>query len=443
MASTGFKGGVHPPENKHLTKDKPIRKASEPARVILLLSQHTGAVCEPLVKVGDHVKVGQKVGDSKAFISASVHSPISGKVSSIEPWIHPALGRKVPAIVIESDGEGTLHESVTPKGSVDQLSQEEIRSIIRDAGIVGLGGACFPTAVKVSPPKEKPIDTFLLNGCECEPYLTADHRIMVERPDLVVEGAKALMKAAGVANGIICVEDNKPDAVQALQRAVKGIEGLKVVSLPTRYPQGSEKQLIKAVLGREVPPPPGLPLDVGVIVSNVGTAAAVANTLRTGLPLISRVVTVTGGAVAEPGNLEVKIGTPFSEVIKECGGLKAEVAKLIMGGPMMGVAQYTLDAPVVKGTSGLIAMTAEEAELEEGTNCIRCGRCVEACPINLMPLFIRTYTEAEKWDYVERYNAVDCIECGSCAYVCPAKIPLVQWIRIGKNELLARRRGAK
>ncbi|HHV78340.1 MAG TPA: electron transport complex subunit RsxC [Firmicutes bacterium] len=443
MAVKGFRGGVHPPTNKHLTEDKPIRKASEPARAIVLLSQHTGAPCEPLVKVGDYVKVGQKIGDSKAFVSASVHSPVSGKVASIEPWIHPALGKKVPAVIIDSDGQSTLHESVTPKGSAESLSQEEIRAIIRESGLVGLGGACFPTAVKVSPPKGKTIDTFLLNGAECEPYLTADHRIMLERADLVVEGAKALMRAAGVRKGIICIEDNKADAVKAVERALRGVSGLEIAVLPTHYPQGAEKQLIKAVLGREVPPPPGLPLDVGVVVSNVGTAAALATTLRTGLPLISRIVTVTGQSVVEPSNLEVKIGTLFSSVIQDCGGLKGEPGKLIMGGPMMGVAQYTMEAPVVKGTSGLLVMSPEEAREEEGTNCIRCGRCVEACPVNLMPLFIRAYTEAGKWDMVERYDAFDCIECGCCAYVCPAKIPLVQWIRLGKNELMSRRKGGK
>ena len=442
MDARTFPGGVHAPHSKHRTEHNPIRKASDPVSVVIPLHQHTGAPCEPLVKKGDRVLVGQKIGDSKAAVSAPVHASVSGTVTAVEPKAQPVLCRDVLSVVIESDGLFEVDPQVKPAGDLDSLDSGRLRQLIREAGIVGLGGAAFPTSVKVSPPPAKPIDVFLLNGAECEPYLTADHRLMLEEPDLVVYGMRALMKAVGVDKGIVCIEDNKPDAVEAMSRAIADFPNLKVVVVKTKYPQGGEKQLIKAVLGREVPPPPGLPMDVGVVVNNVGTAAAVATALRTGMPLVERVLTVTGSIVKEPANLRARLGTTFEDLINQCGGLTGEPAKIIAGGPMMGIAQYTTAGPVVKGTSGILVLSRDEANLEEQSNCIRCGSCVRACPMFLMPLYIKMYAEASRWDLVERYSPTACIECGSCAYECPARLPLVQWIKISKAEL-ARAKGGK
>lgn len=436
-----FPGGVRVTHSKDRTEHLEIRKAIDPRTVVIPLHQHTGAPCDPLVKKGDRVLVGQKIGDSKSFVSAPIHASVSGAVTAVEPRPHPALLRSVMSVVIESDGAFEVDPSVKPKGDLDSLSPEEIKQAIREAGIVGLGGAAFPTSVKVSPPKEKPIDAFLLNGAECEPYLTADHRLMLEEPDLIVFGVRALMKAIGVEKGIICVEDNKPDAIDAMSRAVADYPNLSVAAVRAKYPQGGEKQLIRAVLGREVPPPPGLPMDVGVVVNNVGTAAAVATAIRTGMPLVERVLTVTGSLVKEPANLRVRLGTSFNDLMDQCGGLTGEPVKIVAGGPMMGIAQYTTDVPAIKGTSGILVLSERDTVLEDATNCIRCGRCVRACPMFLQPLYIRMYAEASRWDLVSRYSPANCIECGSCAYECPARLPLVQWIKISKAELAAKKGG--
>jgi len=434
-----FPGGIHPDYNKALSAGKPTVKAAAPSVAVIPLHQHTGAPCDPLVQVGDEVKLGQKIGEAKAFVSAPVHASVSGKVTAIEPRPHPALGQSA-AVVIESDGRDELDPEIKPSGSVEGLTADEIRKVIREAGIVGMGGAAFPTAVKVSPPPGKKIDTIALNGAECEPYLTADHRVMLEQTDDVVYGLRALMKACGAERGLIAVEDNKTDAVEALRAALRGTaERIEIVLLHTKYPQGSEKHLIKACLMREVPSG-GLPLDVGVVVNNVGTAAAVARALRQGTPLYERVLTVTGGAVASPQNLLVRVGTSFRELIEQCGGFSRPAGKVINGGPMMGIAQATLDVPVIKGTSGILCLAREEVVRDEPEPCLRCGRCIDACPMNLMPLWIAAYAERGRHDEAERYNALDCIECGACAYVCPARRPLVQAIRLSKGEITARRR---
>jgi electron transport complex protein RnfC len=433
----GFKGGVHPFHRKESTQDKAVERMQAPKLVYIPLQQHIGAPCEPLVKPGDHVKLGQKIGQPKGFVGAPVHASVSGVVKEIKQVPHPAMGQGL-AVVIENDGKDELDESIVPK-DIESLSAEELKDLILEAGIVGMGGAAFPTHVKLSPPKDKKIDVVILNGAECEPYLTADHRLMVETPRDVVDGLKAIMKVLGVKRGYIAIEDNKPDAVRAIANAVKSVPGVEVVQLKTKYPQGAEKQLIYAVTGRQVPSG-GLPMDVGVVVNNVGTAAAIARAIKTGMPLIERIVTVTGGGVAQPKNLLVRIGTPFKDVVEACGGLLGQPAKVISGGPMMGIAQYTLDVPVIKGTSGILVLTKQEVEMPEPGPCIRCGKCVEACPMRLMPLFISAYALKGDYERSEKLHAMDCIECGCCSYICPARRPLVQSIRTAKRVITERRR---
>lgn len=430
-----FKGGIHPPYNKELTKHKPVEKAKLPQRVVIPMSQHVGAPCEPVVKVGDHVKVGQKIGEAKAFVSAPIHSSVSGKVVAIEPRPH-ASGAHVMSVVIESDGTDEVYEGVKPPKPLEELTPDEIKNLIREAGIVGMGGAGFPTQVKLSPPADKKIDTIIVNGAEFEPYLTADHRLMVERPEDVVLGLRAIMKATGVNRAYIGIEDNKPDAIEAMKEAVKSFSDIEVVPLATKYPQGGEKQLINAVTGREVPSG-GLPMDVGVIVDNAGTCAAIANVLKTGMPLIERITTVTGAGVKEPKNLLARIGTPVGELIEQCGGFAGEPGKVIMGGPMMGISQSSLEVPVMKGTSGVLVLQKSEVKTLEPMPCIKCARCVDACPIHLLPTYLGKFAEKGMWDEAEKYHALDCIECGCCAYVCPANIPLTQLIRLAKNRILA------
>jgi len=436
-----FKGGTHPPHSKKATESLAIERANEPKIVVIPMQQHIGAPCEPIVQVGDEVKVGQKIGEAKGFVSSPVHSSVSGKVVAVEPRLYSG-GMAVPCVVIESDMQDTVSPDIAAKGELSGLSAEDVKNIIKEAGIVGMGGATFPTHVKLAPPPDKKVDTVILNGAECEPYLTSDHRLMLEYPEDVVFGLQALMKALGVKQGYIGIETNKPDAIEKIYEAAKGIEGIEVVALKTKYPQGAEKQLIYACTKREVPSG-GLPADAGVVVNNVGTAAAVAKAIKTGMPLIERIVTITGQGVNSPKNFIVKIGTSFREVIEQCGGLKGKVGKLIAGGPMMGITQFSLDIPVIKGTSGILVLSEEEARLPEPSNCIRCGKCVETCPINLMPVNISACSLANRHEQAEALNAMDCIECGSCSFVCPAKRPLVDSIRVSKREILARRKKAQ
>jgi len=441
MKVLSFSGGISVPHHKRATEGLPIVKAAPPSRVVIPLSMHTGAPCEPLVQKGQKVKLGQRIGDSDAFVSSPVHSSVSGTVASIEPWLHPALGREVLSVIIESDGQDELDNGIQPGQDPFSLPAEEIRQRIRSCGLVGLGGAAFPTSVKLSPPKGKSVDTYLLNGAECEPYLTGDHRLMLESGKDIVWGLRVMMRACGVDKGFICIEDNKADAVEAMREASAPHPEIKVVVLRTKYPQGSEKHLIKAVLGREVPSG-GLPFDVGAMVSNVGTALAVADAFQKGMPLIERVLTLTGSAVAQPANLRVRIGTLFRDIVEGQGGLSSDPGKVVMGGPMMGIAQFTLDVPVIKGTSGIVAMLPTDVSPGKKTSCIKCGRCLEACPMNLVPLTLGTSAEKGMFGLAEEYNALDCIECGCCSYVCPARRPLVHAIRLAKAEILARRRKA-
>lgn len=439
MSAKSFKGGIHPNYSKVFTAGLPVKTARLPEKVIIPLQQHIGAPCDPLVEEGQSVKRGQKIAASESFVSAPIHASISGTVASIGSHYAPT-GTRINSVVIESDGSDALDESVQPSGkTLEELSAQEIIEIIREAGIVGMGGAAFPAHVKLSPPEGKEIDTVIINGAECEPYLTADHRIMLEEPERVVTGLKAFMKALGAPTGIIGIEDNKPDALESMREAIKSERGMSVFPLPTKYPQGAEKMLIEVITGRQVPSG-GLPLDVGVVNHNVGTSASVARAIEEGMPLVERVITVTGRGVLEPSNLKVRVGTPFADIVEQCGGVIGDVGKVVAGGPMMGIAQPNLDVPVVKGTSGILILKSEDVELAEPGPCIKCARCVEACPINLMPLFLGTAGEKRAIDLAEEYNALDCIECGCCSYECPAVRPLTQWIKAAKAEIMARKK---
>lgn len=433
MKTRTFKGGVHPLYNKQLTSSKPIEEIPHPQKVFIPLQQHAGAPCEPLVKVGDEVKVGQKIGESKSFISAPIHASISGKVVAIEPYPHPVLPTPVNSIIIENGGEPSsfMADSYDWHG----MDPEEIKNKIREAGIVGLGGAAFPTHVKLSPPSAKKIDSLIINGAECEPYLTNDHRLMLEKPREIIEGAKIILKTLGINRAYIGIEVNKTDAIKAMKDISNSQEFLmEVIPLKVKYPQGAEKQLIKTILNREVPSG-GLPFDVGVVVHNVGTAFAIYEAVANNKPLFERVITVSGNGIKEPKNVRVRLGTPFSRVIDYCGGFNNNGdLKVIMGGPMMGLTQYTLDVPVIKGTSGIIVIERSLKAEKEGS-CIRCGRCVEVCPMYLMPYRIADYAEKDNFVMCNEYGVRDCTECGACAYICTARRPIVHLIKYAKLSL--------
>lgn len=434
-----FRGGIHPPYKKEYSNQKAIEKAENPKVVYIPLQQHIGAPASPIVQVGDSVKVGQKIGEQQGFVSCNVHSSVSGKVVAIKEC--EVAGGTGVCVVIENDFLEKKHESVKPKGELDNLTKEEIVSIIKEAGIVGMGGATFPTHVKLSPPPDKNIDVVILNGAECEPYLTADHRLMLENPEDVVFGLRVFMKALNVKKGYIGIEVNKPDALDAIQKAAQQYKDIEVVGLEIKYPQGAEKQLIYACTGREVPSG-GLPMDAGAVVNNVGTAAQVARTIKTGMPLIERITTVTGSCIKNPKNLITKVGTLVSEIIEQCGGFKEDktVGKVIMGGPMMGIAQYTIDIPTNKGTSGILCLDEEESKTPKPQNCLRCGKCLSVCPAFLQPLYISAYSLKNDFENAQNYRALDCIECGSCSFVCPARRPLLQSVRNAKREIIANKR---
>ena len=427
--------GVHPPERK-LSKKSEIKQAEMPKKVVIPLSQHTGKPCSPIVNVGDEVKIGQKIAQADAFVSAPIHASISGKVTEIGKKPHPGAGEGM-AIVIESNGKMIWDESIKPRENVEALSSKELIEIVKQAGIVGMGGAMFPTHVKFCPPEGKKIDTIILNGAECEPMLTCDHRLMLEHPDEIIKGLKLIMKMAGAEEAIIGIEGNKPDAIKVLTEKTAKEPAIKVVGLKTKYPQGAEKMLIYALTQRKVPCG-GLPLDIGIIVNNIGTAKAIHDAVYQMKPLIERVVTVTGD-VKKPQNLLAKVGTSFSELIKQCGGIKGEPAKIINGGPMMGIAQGTDEVPVLKGTSGILVQNKKSLVEEEERVCIRCGKCIESCPMEIMPTTITNYAKHDRIDDAEENNAMDCIECGCCAYDCPSKIPLVHWIKYAKAEISEKR----
>lgn len=431
MGLSTFNRGIHPPEMKELSSSSQLKPAKPPVRAIIPLSQHIGAPCTSMVDIGQDVRAGSQIGSAGGFVSAPVHASISGKVSAISAF-SMANGRMVPCIVIENNNLNQTIDFIANKDFMS-LSAEELKQKIKDAGIVGMGGAAFPTNVKLSPPKEKPIDAVLINGAECEPYLTADHRQMVERPNDVISGLKILMKVLGVSNGYVGIENNKPDAIAKIKEAAQAEPSIKVITLEVKYPQGAEKMLIKAILNREVPAG-GLPMDIGVVVQNVGTAVAIYEACAEGKPLIERVVSVTGSGIKNPSNLVVKIGTTFSQLIDECGGFVNHRAKVISGGPMMGFAVFTLDVPVTKGTSGIVVMPDNQvAPNEKHGPCIRCGRCLEACPMGLIPSMLSIYSERSMYEGAKEYRLFDCFECGSCTYVCPSKRPIVQFVRLAKS----------
>lgn len=425
--------GVHPPYRKELTSDKPLRRMEAPARVTIPLQQHLGAPNSPKVKKGDQVLVGTLLGGSEAFVSAPVHSSVSGKVLQVAPGPGP-LGKDVLSVTIENDRENKHDPSLASPGDWREMDPGAIRAAIRAAGIVGLGGATFPTHVKLNPPADYPIDTVIINGAECEPYLNSDYRLLLEEGEAVLEGLRIIMKTVGASRGIIAIEDNKPEAIAGIKRLNQD-DNIRVRTLRTRYPQGAEKVLIDSLLDKQVPSG-GLPMHVGVVVNNVGTACAVARCFRDGMPLVERVVTVTGSVIREPANLIVPMGASFAAVIEACGGLASAPGKVIMGGPMMGLAQYNMEVPVIKGTSGILVLSCEEVSYSVPAEpvCIRCGRCVKACPMGLVPTYLATYSHFGKLDDLARLNVNDCIECGCCAYICPTRNPMVQLIKLGKAE---------
>ncbi|OGF45393.1 MAG: hypothetical protein A2231_03455, partial [Candidatus Firestonebacteria bacterium RIFOXYA2_FULL_40_8] len=412
-----------------------IERITAPDMVYIPLLQHAGATCEPVVKAGDKVKVGQKIGDSKAAVSAFVHSSVSGEVIAVEQRIHPLLPFHVNTVVIKNNKQDEQDLSVCAKGTLSSITKENIISAIKEAGVVGMGGAQFPTHIKLS--SSKPIDTVLLNGCECEPLLNADYRLMLERPETVITGLKLLMKASDVAKGIIAVEDNKPDAIEILKAKSAGDSSIEIVTVKTKYPEGAERMLIKRVLGREVPLG-GLPLDVGVIVNNISTAQAVYEAVYSGMPLVKRVLTVAGNGVTLQGNYEVPVGMLVSDIIKICGIVISGNFELKMGGAIMGFTQNNYDVPVIKGTSGIVVFQKKDDLTEEP--CIKCGRCVNVCPMELKPHKLVFYAKAENWDKMEKTGVMNCIECGCCEDICSSKSHMVSIFKKSKKIIRERKK---
>ncbi|MGI6083867.1 MAG: electron transport complex subunit RsxC [Acetivibrionales bacterium] len=429
MKFQDFKGGVHPSQKK-TTMECTTVKMGIPEKIVIPMVQHIGAPCQVLVKKGDTVKAGQVLGNSEAYVSVPIHSSVSGTVVSVDERIISG-SKPVVCVEIKPDGFQEVSEDVKPP-VVD--SKESFLKAIRDSGLTGLGGAGFPAHVKLNPPKDARIDTLIINAAECEPYITSDYRECMENSSNILEGIKHVLKWTGISRALIGIEDNKPEAIRKLTKAVESIEGITVHSLKSRYPQGAEKMLIKTLTGREVPSGK-LPSEVGCLVMNVTSVSFVAEYLKTGMPLIKKRVTVDGSSVKTPQNVEILIGTPVGEVFDFCGGFKSEPVKLIMGGPMMGVALYSADIPVMKYTNALLALNEKDGKIPEENVCIRCGRCVNVCPVNLMPFEIDRLVKANLYDDLEGYNVVDCIECGACSYTCPSKRHLTQSIRLGKDIL--------
>lgn len=428
------KGGVHPPENK-IAAESAIETLTLPKSVIIPISQHIGAPATPVVKRNDEVKVGQVIGQSSGFVSTNIHSSVSGKVSKVDLF-PDASGYRRMAVAIEVEGDEWIDGIDQSKDLIKDISlnAKEIIDKTLEMGIVGLGGATFPSHVKLSVPQGKKADFLILNGVECEPYLTSDHRVMLERGEEMMVGIQILMKALNVKDAFIGIEKNKPDAIISLTALTADYPGIKVVPLKVKYPQGGEKQLIKAVIGREVPSG-ALPIEVGAVVHNVGTALAVYEAVQKNKPLFERTVTLTGKSVKKPGNYLVRVGTPVADLVEASGGLPEDTGKIINGGPMMGKAIDNLDVPVTKGTSGIVLIPADESQRRPMMNCIRCGKCTHVCPMGLEPYLQMNLSEMARWEDLEINRVMDCMECGSCSYACPSDRPLLDYIRLGKNNV--------
>jgi electron transport complex protein RnfC len=427
-----FRGGVHPPDNKAATRHKPVEALAPPERVILPVSMHSGVPCEPVVRPDQEVFLGQLIADSGAVMSAPIHSPVSGRVHSIDFHPHPD-GSRALSIFIENDGRDTVHESVHPKGSVESLTSEQLLRIIRDAGIAGMGGSAYPTHAKIAAARGR-CNTVIINAAESEPYITSDHRLLLQAPEEVLGGLRVLMKLLEPKRAVIAIESNKRDAAEALRRTLPGKTKIELTVLRTRYPQGSERQIVSSVTGREVPPGK-TSADIGCAVFNAATAAALHRAVTTGQPLISRIVTVSGSAVANAKNLDVRFGTPLSDIFKATGGFREPPAKVMTGGPMMGVAQHDLSAPLVKGCGALLAFTKDDLAVPGDEICIRCGRCVSACPVRLLPVYLYMNERKNRLAELERLHLGDCIECGACTFSCPGRLHLVHSIKTGKQKL--------
>jgi len=433
MADFNF---IHPPDFKAITRNKKIEAAPIPKKAVLPLCQHAGAPSEPIVNIGDSVKTGSLIAQAKGPISSNLHSSVSGKVVAIEESPHPVIGVS-RAVIVESDGQDTKAFLDLPsQKDIQALSKEDIIALVKEAGIVGLGGAAFPASVKLSPPPAKKISSFIINGAECEPFLTCDHRLMLEKPKEIISGARLMAMALGVKDIIIGIEENKMDAIESIKSALFRLKTdgfrVSVKSLRTRYPQGGEKQLIKSLLNKEVPSG-GLPLDIGVVVNNVQTVFAVYEAVYLKKPLYERVITVSGSFSNIARNLLVRIGTPIQDILDYCGlNSKADIYKIILGGPMTGIAQSKLSAPVIKGTSGILVLDKRFKQGEEEFDCIRCSRCVDACPAGLMPCMIGLSAKKGRFDLTPSFDPFDCIECGACSFVCPSNIPLAQLVKLAK-----------
>lgn len=429
--SLTFKGGLHPEENK-ITAKSPIEVMPEPATVAIAMSQHIGAPCIPTVKKGDYVYKGQTVGEGQGGLTCPVHSSISGTVIGIEDRVG-AFGQKVTHVVIENDFKSELLPEIKPNSkSLEESTFDEIVEIIKSAGIAGLGGATFPTHFKVASAKGKG-EKLIINCCECEPYITANHRLMLEKPEDIINGVKVVMKALDLKACHIAIEDNKKDAIKVMQEKVGNENGIDIKVLKTKYPQGDERQLIYAIDKIEIPTGK-LPADVGRIVLNAETSAAIWRAFHDGIPLVDRVMTVTGDCVAQPKNLIVPLGTSISDIISYCGGYTGEIEKIISGGPMMGMAQWDETAPVIKGTASILCF-GKKNKTQPSENCIHCGKCVGSCPMHLMPLYLASFAKQGDWESCREFDVLSCVECGCCTYQCPGNVPIVQYIRTAKGKL--------
>lgn len=432
-------GGIHPAENK-LSAASPIREAALPKQAVFSMFQHIGAPAKPIVKKGDEVKVGTLLAEAGGFVSAPIYSSVSGKVSKVDVALD-ASGTRRMAIYVDVEGD-EWEENIDRSSTLVKLSNrpeldsKTIIEKVKNAGIVGMGGATFPCHVKLSPPPGSKAECVIINAVECEPYLTADHRLMLEHPEEILVGLQLIMKAVDVKKGYIGIENNKPDAIALMTEKAKDYEGIEIVPLKVKYPQGGEKQLIDAVIGRQVPAPPAIPINVGAVVQNVGTAFAIYQAVMKNKPLIDRIITVTGKSLQQPSNLLARLGTPFQQLIDECGGLPEDTGKIIGGGPMMGKALLSLDIPMTKGSSGLLIMNEKETRRSMPQPCIRCAKCVNVCAMGLEPYLLSKMCAMEDWEGAEKNGIVCCIECGSCQYTCPSNRPLLDMVRVGKSTVM-------